>query len=118
MNWRSILRKTENNRYHNQALESVKHRLKPNRQRSLDLGNFSSTHSTTALSGGCRYKPTSLTLVSSSGSVENLNPRVRCGARQNRCHTRMTEAWLTGSWPLRRSQSASRRDDQCVISCA
>ena len=57
-------------------------------------------------------------LVSSSGSVENLNPWVRCGARQNRRHTRMTESWLTGSWPLRRSQSASRRDDQCVIPCA
>lgn len=43
----------------------------------LDL-DFSSTHSTTAFSGGFRYSPTtSRTLASSSGSVENLNVSYR-----------------------------------------
>lgn len=37
------------------------------------IWDFSSTHSTTALSGGARYRPTtSVTLATSSGSVEYL----------------------------------------------
>ena len=40
----------------------------------LDLTRPSSTHNTIALAGGFRYRPTtSVTLASSSGSVENLN---------------------------------------------
>ena len=59
--------------------------------------DFSSTHTTTAFSGGFRYSPTtSPTLASSSGSVDNLNPPDRCGCRQNRRHTRVMESWLTG----------------------
>ena len=43
--------------------------------------DFSSTHTTTALPGGFRYKPTtSATFASKYGSVENLNPSVRCPA--------------------------------------
>jgi len=34
-NWRPVTQKAENNRYPSQALESVKHHLKPNRQRSV-----------------------------------------------------------------------------------
>jgi hypothetical protein len=38
------------------------------------IWDFSSIHSTIAFFGGLRYRPiTSLTLASSSGSVENLN---------------------------------------------
>lgn len=38
------------------------------------IWDFSSTHNTIALAGGFRYRPTmSVTLASSSGSVENLN---------------------------------------------
>lgn len=45
----------------------------------LDLV-FSSTQSTSALSGGLRYKPTiSRTFSTKNGSVESLNDRVRCG---------------------------------------
>jgi hypothetical protein len=50
--------------------------------------------------------------------VENLNPPVRCGARQNLCQTTKTESWLTLIPLCRRSQSASRRDDQCVTPAA
>jgi hypothetical protein len=50
--------------------------------------------------------------------VENLNPSLRCGCRQNRCHTRITLSWLTASFRAVRSQSASRRADQCLTPCA
>src|SRR5258708_12859851 len=80
---------------------------------------FSSTQITTAFSGGCRYRPaTSRTLASSCGSAENLNPSVRCGARQNRRHSREIESWLTSIFLFRRSQSATRRLDQCVTPLA
>ena len=45
---------------------------------------------------------------------QNLNPSVLCGCRQNRRHNREIESWLTVIPLLRRSQSASLRDDQCV----
>jgi hypothetical protein len=74
---------------------------------------------TTAFCGGARYRPTtSPTVASSCGSVENLNPSVRCGCRPYRCHTRITLSWLTCSLLDRFSQSASRRADQCVVPCA
>jgi hypothetical protein len=42
--------------------------------------DFSSTHNTTALSGGAKYSPTtSVTLATSSGSVENRNDSDRHG---------------------------------------
>jgi hypothetical protein len=68
---------------------------------------------------GCRYRPTtSATFASSWGSVENLNPSVRCGWRQNRRHRREMLSWLTVTFRFRRSQSASRRDDQWVTPMA
>src|SRR5215210_1940306 len=43
---------------------------------------FSSTQSTTALSGGSRYRPTtSNSLSTNSGSLDSLNVSVRCGLR-------------------------------------
>jgi hypothetical protein len=70
---------------------------------------FSSTQTTMARSGGCRYRPTtSRTLASSCGSVENLKVSSRHGLRSYSAHTRATVLWLTPSW------SASSRDDQCV----
>ena len=56
----------------------------------------------------------SRTFASSSGSVENLNVADRCGWIPKCFQTRATVAWDTG-FPLRRSRSASNRDDQCVI---
>jgi hypothetical protein len=59
-----------------------------------------------------------VTLASSCGSVENLSPSVECGCRQNRRPSRVMESLLTLTFLSRRSQSASRRDDQCVIPIA
>ena len=60
--------------------------------------DFSSTQTTTAFSGGSTYRPTtSATLAASRGSVENLNPSVPCGCRQNRRHSREIESWLAGA---------------------
>src|SRR3954464_3786931 len=71
--------------------------------------DFSSTHSTTAFSGGARYSPTtSTTLATSSGSVENLNVSAFHGLTPYSFHTAATVAWST---PTR---GASSRDDQCV----
>ena len=76
---------------------------------SACVWGFSSTHSTTALSGGLRYRPmTSRTLASSCGSVENLKLCVRHGCSP---HSRHTSATLTLEMP---SSAASSRDDQCV----
>jgi len=70
---------------------------------------FSSTHSTTAFSGGARYRPTtSRTLASSSGSVENLNVSRRHGCTWYRRQARATVASPTPRRP------ASSRVDQCV----
>lgn len=46
--------------------------------------------------------------------MENLNPSVRCGCRQNRRHSRATESLLTLIFLVRASQSARRRAGQCV----
>jgi hypothetical protein len=46
--------------------------------------------------------------------VENLKPSVRCGCRQNLRHSTVIESWLTLMPLAWRSQSASRRLDQCV----
>jgi hypothetical protein len=71
------------------------------------IWDFSSRHSTTALSGGSRYSPTtSQTLASSSGSVENLNVAVCQGLRPCSRQTRATVLWLQPSSP------ASSRLDQ------
>src|ERR1700691_1654223 len=46
---------------------------------------FSSTHSTTAFSGGLWYRPTtSTTLCTNNGSLESLKPSTRCGLSSNR----------------------------------
>ncbi len=50
--------------------------------------------------------------------MENLNPSVRCGAKQNLRHNRAMLSWLTVIFLVRLSQSASRRLDQCVTPCA
>ena len=46
-----------------------------------------------------------------------LDPSVRCGCRLNLRQSRVIESWLTCSPFARRSQSASRRLDQCVTPC-
>src|SRR4051795_6513042 len=75
---------------------------------------FSSTQSTTALSGGCRYSPTtSPILPSSSGSVENLKVSARQGCTPKRCQIRAMVACEIGV-PSAASASASSREDQCV----
>ena len=52
---------------------------------------FSSTHSTMALSGGLRYKPTmSRTFSMNSGSLESLKLSQRCGCKPMARHTRAT----------------------------
>ena len=69
----------------------------------------SSTHSTTALSGGLRYSPTtSRTFASSCGSVENLNVSRRQGCSP---YSRHTSATFTFERPI---SAASSRLDQCV----
>ena len=71
--------------------------------------DFSSTQSTTALSGGFRYNPTtSRTLASSSGSVENLNVSAFHGCSP---HRRQILPIQTCEIP---SSAPSSRDDQCV----
>jgi hypothetical protein len=73
------------------------------------IWDFSSTHSTTAFCGGARYRPTtSVTLATSSGSVENLNVSERHGWMPNSRHARVTVA--SPSLSLR----ASNRLDQWV----
>ena len=73
---------------------------------------FSSTHSTTAASGGFRYRPTmSRTLSMNSGSGDSLNVSIRCGlspnARQIRTDRRL--ATSRSPRPSTASTSASRR---------
>src|ERR1700737_8588 len=52
---------------------------------------FSSTHNTTALSGGFRYRPTmSRTFSTKNGSVDSLKCRCRCGSSPNPCQMRCT----------------------------
>ena len=73
------------------------HRLGPVQRLHLV---FSSTHSTTAFSGGLWYRPTtSTTLSTNSGSVESLNPSTRCGLRSNR---RQIRPIVDGDRPTRR----------------
>src|SRR6478735_4937161 len=51
--------------------------------------DFSSTQSTTAASGGFRYRPTtSYTFSTNIGSLDSLNPSVRCGLSSNACQIR------------------------------
>ena len=57
----------------------------------LDLWLFSSTHSTTACSGGLRYSPTmSRTFSMKNGSLDSLKYRCRCGWRPNIVNHRCT----------------------------
>src|SRR5829696_5430000 len=65
--------------------------------------------STIAFSGGFRYSPTtSVTLATSSGSVENLNVSTRHGCTR---WCRQVRSTVEASTPKR---SANSRDDQCV----
>src|SRR5664279_369492 len=69
----------------------------------------SSTQTTTAFSGGCRYNPTtSRTFASSSGSVEKVNVSTRHGCSFHFRQIRATVAKETPRWV------ASSRADQCV----
>src|SRR5690349_7840649 len=71
--------------------------------------DFSSTHRTTAPSGGFRYRPTtSKTLSTNSGSLLSLNVSARCGLSSNAFQIRPIEDLDN---PLR---SAIFARDQCV----
>ena len=71
--------------------------------------DFSSIQTTTALSGGFKYNPTtSRTLASNSGSVENLNVSRRHGCR---FHSRQIRATDANEIP---KCLPSSRADQCV----
>ena len=75
------------------------------------MPDFSSTHSTTASSGGLWYRPTTLTTLSTnSGSVDSLNVPVKCGLMSNLRQIRPIVDLLS---PLR---SAIEARDQCVAS--
>ena len=72
---------------------------------------FSSTHNTTAASGGFRYSPTtSKTFSTNNGSVDSLNVSARCGlssnARQIRPIVDLRQARC--AWPSSPATSASR----------
>jgi hypothetical protein len=55
--------------------------------------DFSSKHSTIALSGGAKYNPTtSISFSSKRGSLDNLNVLTRCGLSPRAAHTRCTVA--------------------------
>ena len=72
-------------------------------------GIFSSTHNTTAASGGFRYNPTmSRTLSMNNGSGDSLKLSTKCGFRPNARQIRLTADWVI---PV---EVASERVDQCV----
>src|SRR5260370_12586791 len=75
------------------------------------MPDFSSTHSTTARSGGLWYSPTtSTTFSTNSGSADSLNVPVKCGLRSNLRQIRPIVDLLS---PAR---SAIEALDQCVAS--
>ena len=75
------------------------------------MPDFSSTHSTTARSGGWWYSPTtSTTFTANSGSVDSLNVPAKCGLISN---LRQIRPIVDGDSPLR---SAIEARDQCVAS--
>ena len=75
------------------------------------MPDFSSTHSTTARSGGWWYRPaTSTTLSTNSGSVDSLKVPVKCGLRSNLRQIRPIADLLS---PARLAIEAR---DQCVAS--
>src|SRR6266568_762093 len=75
------------------------------------MPDFSSTHSTTAFSGGLWYRPTtSTTFSTNSGSVDSLNVPVKCGLMSNLRQIRPIVDLLS---PLR---PAIEDRDQCVAS--
>ncbi len=75
------------------------------------MPDFSSTHSTTACSGGWWYRPTTSTTFSTkNGSVDSLNVPVKCGLRSN---LRQIRPIVDFDSPLR---CAIEARDQCVAS--
>lgn len=61
---------------------------------SACICDFSSTHSTIALSGGSRYNPTtSRTLSMNNGSVDSFHVSTRCGCRPNARQIREIAVW-------------------------
>jgi hypothetical protein len=71
--------------------------------------DFSSTHNTSAASGGSRYNlTTSRTLSMNCGSVDSFQVCCRCGLRPNARQIREIAVWLI---PVAR---AIDRVDQCV----
>ena len=76
------------------------------------MPDFSSTHSTTAFSGGWWYKPaTSTTFSTNSGSVDSLKVPVKCGLMSN---LRQIRPIVDLDRPAR---SAIEARDQRVASC-
>ena len=70
----------------------------------LDLGLLSSTHRTTALSGGFMYTPTtSVNFSTNRLSLESLNPSTRCGCNPCASQMRQIVALLTPmAWAIAR----------------
>ena len=99
------------------AFVVVGHRLGAagnHRQRGLGAvsacaDDFSSMHSTIALSGGFRYRPTtSISFSSNFGSLDSLKVFTRCGLRPRAAHTRCTVSSETPtSWPSTDNSNAS-----------
>src|SRR6266446_5367899 len=70
------------------------------------IWDFSSTHSTTALSGGFRYSPTtSMSFFSNRRSFDSLKVSTRCGLQIPRCpdtlHGRRADSLRLGHRPAR-----------------
>ena len=77
------------------------------------IWHFSSTHSTTARSGGLRYSPTtSRTLATNCGSLDSFQVSWRCGCSPNAFQIRSTADCV------RPTSRAIERVDQCVASWA
>ena len=87
------------------------HRQQRRVRSSAWICDFSSTHSTSAWSGGLRYRPTmSRTLSTNRGSADSLKVSLRCGcsanARQMRCTVEIdSNPW---PWPSSACSSGSR----------
>jgi hypothetical protein len=76
------------------------------------MPDFSSTHSTTAFSGGLWYRPTtSTTFSANSGSEDSLKVSLKCGLMSN---LRQIRPIVDSDRPLRLAIEAR---DQCVASC-
>ena len=79
--------------------------------------DFSSTHSTSARSGGFRYSPTmSRTFSMNSGSFDSLKVSVRCGWRPNARQMRLMALWVRPQLARHRPRAPVRRVPRVVSS--